>query len=399
MIKLKIKAPSNNLELKQYILSDFIPEFSQFGREEDKIIYSYDFEGENYFKLEKKFGTLFKEKKPICPKCGSKNIVENGKISRKLYFLVKGEKTVFVQEYKCKECGKKFSTDLSSFVKPNSNITLPVIEFIRDEYAFYGASLHSIRESLFKHHKIDISYQSIENIILSSKKDIKFKNWSLSGYYLFDSLWVKNNGKWNYLLVLFDTGLNTIVSYKLVLKEDIKTIHDFLNESLANQPKKCITTDLKLEYRRAIDKINIKHHFCKFHTKQKINRDIRNHLKKNKVSEEELDIIKSFKQDIFDILDSKTIENAEKIRDNFFKLNKDLPEVIFQIVWDLVIPDFKKLTWSILDDKIEETNNKIENSFLKILPKNIKRRLKSEIGILARFSIKIDIWNSHNANF
>ena len=314
----KIKAPINTLELKQYILSDFIPEFSEFGREEDKIIYSYDFEGKNYFKLEKKFGTLLKEKKPICPKCGSKNIVENGKISRKLYFLVKGEKTVFVQEYKCKECGKKFSTDLSSFVKPNSNITLPVIEFIRDEYAFYGASLHSIRESLFKHHKIDISYQSIENIILSSKKDIKFKNWSLSGYYLFDSLWVKNNGKWNYLLVLFDTGLNTIVSYKLVLKEDIKTIHDFLNKSLANQPKKCITTDLKLEYRRAIDKIKIKHHFCKFHTKQKINRDIRNYLKKNKVSEEELYIIKSFKQDIFDILDSKTIENAEKIRDNFF---------------------------------------------------------------------------------
>ena len=106
-----------------------------------------------------------------------------------------------------------------------------------------------------------------------------------------------------------------------------------------------------------------------------------------------------FKQDIFDILDSKTIENAERLRDNFFKLNKDLPEVIFRIVWDLVIPDFKKLTWSILDDKIEGTNNKIENSFLKILPKNIKRRLKSEIGILARFSIKIGIWNTHNANF
>lgn len=399
MNQLKIKAPINTLELKQYMLSDFIPEFCEFGREEDEIIYGFDFVGENYFKVEKKFGTLFREKKPICPSCGSRNIVGNGHSPRKLYFLVKGEKTVFVQDYKCKNCGKKFSTELSSLVKPNSNITLPVIEFIREEYGFYNASLHSIRESLLKHHKIDISHQSIENIILDSEIDKKFKDWSLSGYYLFDSLWVKNNGKWNYLLVLFDTGLNTIVSYKLVLKEDIKTIYKFLDKSLANQPKKCITTDLKLEYRRAIDKINIKHHFCKFHTKQKVNRDIRNYLKKNKVSDEELELIKSLKQDIFDLLDSETIENAEKIREKFFRLNKDLPWIIFKIVWDLVIPDFKKLTWSILDDKIESTNNKIENSFLKILPKHIKKRLKSEIGILSRFSLKIENWNSHNANF
>lgn len=106
-----------------------------------------------------------------------------------------------------------------------------------------------------------------------------------------------------------------------------------------------------------------------------------------------------FKKDIFEILGSETIENAENIRDKFFKAGKDLPEVIFNIVWDLVIPEFKKLTCGILDNKIEDTNNKIENSFLKSLPKHIKRRLKSKKGILARFSLKIDYWNTHNANF
>ena len=394
----KIKAPSNTLELKQYILSDFIPEFSGFGREEDRLIYGFDFAGENYYKVEKKFGTLFKEKLPICPHCRSKNVLNNGYSSRKLYFLVKGEKTVFIQGYKCKECGKKFSTDLSNLVNPNSNITLPVIEFIRDEYSFYNASLHSIRESLFKRHNINISHQSIENIILSLETNKKHKYWSLSGYYLFDSLWVKNNGKWNYLLVLFDTQLNTIVSYDLVLKEDIKTIYKFLMKSLANQPKKCITTDLKVEYRRAIDKINIKHHFCKFHTKQKINKDIRNYLKENKVSDEELVLINSLKQDIFNILDSETIENAKQIRNKLFEANKDLPKVIYKIVWDLIIPDFKKLTWNIIDKKIEGTNNKIENFFLKTLPKHIKKKLKSTTGIQTRFELKIAIWNTHNAN-
>lgn len=38
-----------------------------------------------------------------------------------------------------------------------------------------------------------------------------------------------------------------LFSYELVEKEDKKTIYKFLNQALTNQPKKCITTDLKLE--------------------------------------------------------------------------------------------------------------------------------------------------------
>ena len=56
-------------------------------------------------------------------------------------------------------------------------------------------------------------------------------------YYLFDSLWVKINGIWNYVLALFDVKLNTLVSVKLVESEDYKTIYQFLNESLRNQKK------------------------------------------------------------------------------------------------------------------------------------------------------------------
>ena len=87
------------------------------------------------------------------------------------------------------------------------------------------------------------------------------------GYYLFDSLWVKINGIWNYILALFDVKLNTLVSAKLVESEDSTAIYHFLNESLRNQKKISIRTDLKHEYREAIYKLNVKHHFCKFHVK------------------------------------------------------------------------------------------------------------------------------------
>ena len=42
-----------------------------------------------------------------------------------------------------------------------------------------------------------------------------------------------------------------------------------------NQPKICIVSDLKDEYHPAIEKVGVRHQFCMFHTKQKINRNIR----------------------------------------------------------------------------------------------------------------------------
>ena len=109
---------------------------------------------------------------------------------------------------------------------------------------------------------------------MKSNYQFNYQNWNYSGYYLFDSLWVKLNGEWKYILALFDVKLNTLVSVKLVESEDSKTIYHFLNKSLRNQKKISIGTDLKHEYRGAIDRLKVKHHFlqisCKTSNKQKI---------------------------------------------------------------------------------------------------------------------------------
>ena len=81
-------------------------------------------------------------------------------------------------------------------------------------------------------------------------------------------------------LVLFDVKLNSVVSMDLKDSEDIETIRKFLDDSLRNQPKICIVFDLKEKYHPAIEKIGIRHQFCMFHTKQKINRNIKEDKKK-----------------------------------------------------------------------------------------------------------------------
>ncbi len=105
-----------------------------------------------------------------------------------------GEQICTIQKYKCKKCGKVFYTDLSSIVYPNSNITLPIIDCIENLYQIYGARLHKILFDLKKQHNIEISHQSIENILLASNYQFNYQNWTYSGYYLFDSLWVKIKG-------------------------------------------------------------------------------------------------------------------------------------------------------------------------------------------------------------
>jgi len=118
-----------------------------------------------------------------------------------------------------------------------------------------------IRFDLKQQHNVEISHQSIENILLESNYQFNYENWTYSGYYLFDSLWVKINGEWSYILALFDVKFNTLVSVKLVESEDSKAIYQFLNESLRNQKKISIGTDLKHEYREAIDKLKVKTSF------------------------------------------------------------------------------------------------------------------------------------------
>ncbi|WP_305515158.1 hypothetical protein [Methanobrevibacter sp. V14] len=199
-------------------------------------------------------------------------------------------------------------------------------------------------------------------------------------------------------LALFDVKLNTLVSVKLVESEDSKTIYQFLNESLRNQKKISIGTDLKHEYQEAINKLKVKHHFCKFHVKQNINKRFKDYFNKNQLTDEEKEILTDLKQDIYKILDAETLNDAKKLRD--ILIDKKYPQNNFtnKILWKFIIPYFKKLTNHLENTNIPSTNNKIENIFQKVFPKHIKRTMKIELGLLSRFMLKLNYWNIKNEN-
>ena len=393
-----INAPYDYMESKQFKLFDFVPEFSEFRQSDDLSRFGCQNIGDNLIRLEKHGKIYFKNKIAVCPSCNSRNTVKNGTYERKLIFLRIGDQICTIQKYKCKKCGKVFYSDLSSLVYLNSNITLPVIDCIKNLYQIYGAGLHKIRFNLKQEHNIEISHQSIENILLKSDYEFDYENWSYSGYYLFDSLWVKINGVWMYLLALFDVKLNTIVSIKLVESEDSETIYQFLDDSLRNQKKISIGTDLKHEYRKSIDKLKVKHHFCKFHVKQRINKRFKNYFDKNKLDEKSIDRLINLKQLIFQLLDAETLDESKNIQDKLINFKCENKKFIKKLLWNFIIPHFKKLTTHLENQYIPPTNNKIENIFQKVFPKHIKRTMKIENGLLKRFMLKLNHWNIKNEN-
>ncbi len=398
MFKDKIKAPVNGLDEPVYIFDDFFDNISDCRLSE---LRSDDATSNDESNLNVSFrdgSYVFKYLKPICPKCYYKTHTKKGYNKRKINFLKKGLTNCKIQRYKCKYCNYEFSTDISCLVPYKSKFSKDVIDKICSTYATNGTSLRKIQETLRREDGIIISHQTVENILISYKDRDTPNKFSYSGYYLFDSLWVKIDGEWYYLLALFDIELNTIVNYEIVESEDEKTLKQFIEKSVANQNVKAITTDLKREYRKPINELGFKHQFCRFHAKQMINRIIRKEVNNKNPSKEEKEKIEQYKAKITNTLDS---ENFQKAREKLHKILEDTekkPEVIKYLLKNLMIPYLRHLTYYTEDENIAPTSNKLENAFQKIFPKHIKKTMKTIQGVLKRFQLKLEFWNLRNEN-
>ena len=192
---------------------------------------------------------------------------------------------------------------------------------------------------------------------------------------------------WKYLLCLYDSKLNTLVGRSLVDSETTDVVENFLNETLRNQNKKAITTDLKKEYLPAVSRVGVKHQFCIFHVMKTISKRINEDIRKNNYSKAETYTIFEYKTFIFDMLIADIFEEAENMKNSLINKNKDLPDIINKILWDFIIPYFKNLTNYLIDSNIESTSNKLENYFHQNFNKSIKKLYKVENGILKRFDL------------
>lgn len=253
----KILAPNNDLFNQDYKLSYFSESLSKYEENQVKS-------ENNNVKRFKKLKQWFKKDilhiemfKPFCPECYSKNVNKDEIKRRKLYFYDEGEVKTEIQIYKCKNCGKKFKTDISEIVNENNNFThefkMKSLELVA---IFYG-SVRNVAYKIKKDTGVPVSQQTIENWILNFKYQNKEHKNRYSGYYIFDVEWVKIKGVWHYRFTLFDSKQNTVIADKIYSKENSKNIREFLDKNTINKNKIAITTDLDEKYKPIIEDYRI----------------------------------------------------------------------------------------------------------------------------------------------
>lgn len=219
-----------------------------------------------------------------CPHCNSRHVVKYGFTDRILIFKEIGRTHVKVQRYVCKRCGKTFQTDLRSLVDKNSNFTNELKNESEHLISDYLGSLKNVCKSFQKFFGISISHQTIENWLFVDENILEFDLGRCSGYYVFDVEWVKINGKWKYWHTLLDSVSNCIVADAIYDFEDETTVTKFLSQSTMNKNKIAITTDLDKKYAPIISKLGFKHQLCIFHTKNSLNKQLKDYAKRYKLS-------------------------------------------------------------------------------------------------------------------
>jgi len=396
MTKPKILAPDNDLFNQDNKLSYFCENLSEYEEKHVKL--------ENTpIKRSKKLKHWFKKDilhiemlMPFCPECYSKKVNKDEFKYRKLCFYDKGEVKAEIQSYKCKKCGKKFKTNISTIVSDNSNFTH---EFKKKSLELVGLFFGSVRNVAYKVKKdtrVSVSQQTIENWILDYENENKALDNRYSGYYIFDVEWVKIQGKWNYRFTLFDSKQNTVVADDIYSKENSKNVKEFLDKSTRNKNKVAITTDLDDKYKPVIEKLGFKHQWCLFHAFKNINKVIKKYIKENELSDEETDKIREEKLELFSLFDSKDYKSARNKFDKILAKVKEFSEVIQYIILDSLMPYFKTFFNFLDNENIESTSNKIENFFKRTLPKSVKKIMKIKKGVTSRIALRTEIWNREN---
>lgn len=88
--------------------------------------------------------------------------------------------------------------------------------------------------------------------------------------------------KWEYLHVLYDIYNKQPIVLETTKTETKIDIKNFIDKSIECHERKCIVTDLKIEYRDIMQELGFDHQLCIFHFIQNLSKKINQQIKEDK---------------------------------------------------------------------------------------------------------------------
>jgi hypothetical protein len=340
---------------------------------------------------------------PICPICGSKNVVENGGRPRKIIFST-GEEYFKIQGYLCKDKHNNaesqfFEANIENIVSDNSNYSQEFIDVAKYHNAPVHAPLRVTADFLNKLGFLSVSHQTIQNIIFSVENPSKIPSY-LSGKFSFDVLWCKAHGKWkSFYFCITDVMTKKVVYDGMYETESTDNLDEFFKEIFKHLPEeKYITVDLDPKYKAILKKYGFTRQLCLKHTPKAIKNNLNNIIsaykkKRGKISLEDKKVIEEQKQNIIEMILNKDLKEVNRkfkeIMDNF----ESLHPCIQQLMNKMIIPNFDDFFWYLKVDGVEMTSNVSELNFQKSLSKHVKRRMHTIEGSEQRIYLKNEYRN------
>ena len=60
---------------------------------------------------------------------------------------------------------------------------------------------------------------------------------------------------------------------------------------------------------------------------------------------------------IYELIDAEDLETSKSIKNKLINSSEELPECIYDILWEFIVSYFKHLTWHLDDNNMESTSN------------------------------------------
>ena len=90
------------------------------------------------------------------------------------------------------------------------------------------------------------------------------------------------------------------------------------------------------------------------------------------------------------------METLTKRQNDILNNKKNYYKPIIEICEKIIQPYLKNIKKNCEDSKIERTSSRLENMFLKIMPKHIKRKMKTFKGAETRAKLTLAFWDLKN---
>ena len=329
---------------------------------------------------------------PICPECGTSNIIKTGTYERHPQgdhpSHPMSSESIQVQRYFCKneECSRKtFSTSLPS-IKDNHRYIDDMRDLLSIIHAVSGASGTDLQLISLLYFGVKPSDTAISNWHTISTEELltnELPSHLHSGFYTYDEQYLQLKQETVYRLLVYDPYRRVPVAQKIVNWPMEDVIRTFLTTALENKPCEAVTTDGRPGVGKIIaNDLNAVHHRCLFHLLRNFQDDLEKLLGRSRPPSEEkttaIIIGSEFKQ----VFDADSYAAAIQRFEWVVNQAESLPSYLRKHV-ETVNKDREKFLGCLRDERIPRTIKSCERYFSHSQTATFRRRSFEENGVLS----------------